>query len=222
MAEFPSQVDYGSSHVKFDPAAMHRQGNFGAAKTVSADELVRLATQIKQEAAQSGYDPKAEKDKAKIDALYKTMGKKYAEFTREFPIVFRWSVQTFTFDEKAFRWYLSKHHKPMWKNRKEMMTAQAEYLVSCYINTVGRREAHPSRIQEYRKQIVEKLHKETEEFESASKEAQEQYKQNTASNTEALRRALRDAAVLAKAGKVLTDAPARTFADQAAAAAENN
>lgn len=212
MASFPrSQVAYGTSKVEFDPSSMQSQDGYGAAKHVSVDELVRLLKEIHQEAKQSGYNPKDPKQKDNVDRLYKSMWKRYAEFSREFPVIFRWTVQTMSCDEKAFRTYIKTHHKPFWKNRKEMLAAQAEYLVAMYRIQKGR-DAHASRVAAYRKHIVEQLKKEADTFEEAGEEVKKIVGENAKKSSEHIRQALLRAAIAAKEGRVLVDAPARSAA----------
>ena len=215
----PTQHAFGSSQVSYDAARVHPteapigpHNNFGAANTVTADELIRILKEIRDESARSGYSSQKKEDLPRIDAMYKDMWKRYKDFSREFPVVFRWTVHTAEASATAFRNYLLNHHKPFWKDRKEMLRAQDEYLVSKY-KAENRRESTIGRMDNYRKGIVKKLIEEEEEFEAAAKKAQELGKTNAAEQTLLLRQALLKAATRAKAGDILTDAPTRITCD---------
>lgn len=195
------QHAFGSTQVQFDPAQVSNgittgpNGQYGAAKTVSAADLVRILKEIQSASKQSGLHPKLAKHKSGFEDLYRQLFKEFNEFARELPVMFRWTVFTQEISEAAFEHYLKHHHKPMWKNRKEMLAAQAEYLVKKFQIDCPR-EANSGRVAQYRKNIVKMLEKEDEQYETASKEAQRLAKEGEELQLKLARQRLLDSALV--------------------------
>lgn len=157
----------------------------GGKGTITHDQLVKVATDIFKRVRRSGLDPEDSEDNEAADALYKKLWEEFKEFAKEFPIIFRWIVHRQKFSERPFRIYLQKHHKPMWKDRPEMLREQGEYLVYLW------RKDHPDmsakQLEAYRKHTQKHLKDEQEKFDKAAKVAEADCKANAEARTGRLR-----------------------------------
>jgi hypothetical protein len=156
--------------------------------TITVPELIKLGNDILVKARRSGLTPGAAGDKAAFDALYQSLWGKYKDFAKELPIVFRWIVFYFEFDEVAFKAYMKQSHVGMWKDKKHMLRAQVDYLVFL------RRRARPNEsgklLDRYRDYIWKHLEEEHDKFEEAAKEAEAVHKKNAETRTRLIREAL--------------------------------
>jgi len=191
MGERVNRV-FGTTQVTVDPATLQASGE----KTITIDGLVRVAGDVLRKTRYEGIPPVEEKaDKAtnaQLDKLYRRLWEDYKEFSRDYPIVFRWIVYHQVFDEKAFKAYMRNNHKPMWKNREEMLKEQGEYLV--YLWRIKNRKAGTKRLQEYRQWLRKHLAEENELFEKVAKEADEEHKKNEQARLEQMKQALLETA----------------------------
>lgn len=191
MGERVNRV-FGTTQVTVDPATLQAAGG----KTITIDGLVGVANDILRKTRYEGIPPVEEKaDKAtnaQLDKLYRRLWEDYKEFSRDYPIVFRWIVYHQVFDEKAFKAYMKTNHKPMWKNREEMLKEQGEYLV--YLWRIKNRKEGTKRLQEYRKWLRNHLSEENELFEKVAKEADEEHKKNEQARLERMKQALLETA----------------------------
>lgn len=193
----PQRV-FAEKPVSVDPALL---GNgLGAEKTASLEDLVELLASIRREAEieAQGAGTSEEESKKRFNRLWS----KYTEFAREFPLIFRWTVYNYEFEARAFRAYIRNNHKPMWKDRREMLKAQSEYLVHFW--RIKNPRAGGKALARYRTNLVKKVLEEQDEFEEAVKECEEIVEENKKKRTERIREALaqtaREAAARAAEG----------------------
>jgi protein-tyrosine-phosphatase len=66
------------------------------------------------------------------DALMSEFRKSNPEFSKSYPIVLRYMCQMQEFDSRALRKYLLKIKEHPWKNEKEYLDSQADYVVILY------------------------------------------------------------------------------------------
>jgi hypothetical protein len=192
MAAPPTQRAYGSVPIQVDPASFgtpDAEGN----QTITVDGLVKVSEEVLKIVNRSGLDFSDPSDHEKIDKLHRKLHGDFKTFATDFPIIFRWIVQTGKFHEEAFRGYMKKDHVPswgkMWDNKEQMVLAQSEYLVTIRFND-NRKHGKKQDLTEYRKFLKEKLVKENEEFEAAVKEAETVHKKNEADRSERIRQEL--------------------------------
>lgn len=193
MAEPPTQRAYGSVPIQIDPASFTNPDEKGN-QTITVDGLVKVAGEVLKQVKRSGLDPSDPSDHENIDKLHRKLHGEFKTFATDFPIIFRWIVQTGEFHEEAFRAYMKKDHVPswgkMWDNKEQMVLAQSEYLVIIRFND-NRKHGKKQDLEQYRKFLKEKLVKENEEFEAAVKEAEGIHKKNEEARTERIRQELR-------------------------------
>lgn len=159
----PARV-YGSTPVEVDETIIKSQ------HTKTQDEIVDIAEQIYQEVKRENLD---KKDIKAVDAQLKRMWEKHKDFAREFPVIFRWTIQAQEYRKPVFKHYLQHEHRPFWKKRHDMLIAQVEYLVN-----LRRKGARDNRAplpagdtDAYRKRMQEMILKEDEDFLKANEEA---------------------------------------------------
>lgn len=161
MDDPPSNVSHGGVRVE--------KAKVSAAQEVPADKIVEIARSIWREIRDSDV---AADDDAGNDRLLKDLRERYPDFAVSFPVPFRWMVQAREFDAKAFETYLKTRVKGLYKDRKEFLAAQAEYLVLLY------RARHPRigprQLARYREAVVKSLEEDDEAFVKAQKEAEEE------------------------------------------------
>lgn len=174
------QTVFGKTPIQVDAA--------GIKGSITIPELVSYGKDILRQARASQLDPDRPGDGEAFDKLYIDLWGKFQEFAREFPIVFRWAVHRFVFDERAFRGYLTHEHKATWEDKADMLKSQAEYLV--YV----RRRTHPDetgpQLEAYRKYIRKHLLDENDTFTAAGKEAEEIHKKKNEERTLHIRQQL--------------------------------
>jgi hypothetical protein len=132
----------------------------------STDKIIEIAQQIWKEVKQSGV--KADDDDGN-EKLLKTLREKHQDFAVSFPIPFRWIVQAREFSVSAFEKYLHRHVKGMYKDRKEFLAAQAEYLVLLYRER--NKKAGVKQIGKYRESVNKSLQHDDKVFMDAKDEA---------------------------------------------------
>jgi hypothetical protein len=164
----------------------------GGKGSISIPDLLKVANEILTRAKRSGLEPDNPADIPEFDTLYKDLWERFKEFAKEFPIIFRWIVHHFEFNEKAFRAYLRESHKGMWKDKKEMYRAQADYLV--FLRRQNNRDEKTRELESYRKFIQKHLDDEHEKFEAAAAEAEVIQKKNAADRTLRIRERLMEIA----------------------------
>jgi hypothetical protein len=171
MSRPKEQHAFGSTQVEFDPAQV-RNGQYGAAKTMSVPDLVLVLDEILSASKSSGLNPDNLAHKEQFKKLYHKLFNDFREFARELPVMFRWTVFTQKSSRQAFEHYFKHYHRPMWKDRREMLTAQAEYLVRMFILDRSRNSS-ANMVAQYRTNTVKMLLEEDKQYEAAAAEAQE-------------------------------------------------
>ncbi len=96
------------------------------------------------------------------------MQKEHLNFARAYPMVLRFMCEYATYTEAAFKRYLSKIQGTPWKNEKDFVASQVDYLVILYKDT--HRNWKPNDVTEYRKLVEDML---TTEHEQMKKLAQD-------------------------------------------------
>ena len=144
----------------------------GTSGTVSVaqetlDAVMEMADEIWKEIKSSGV---AVSDDAGNDKLLKSLQKKHNDFVTSYPIPFRWMVQSREYSPKSFKKFLQKHVKMMYKDRKEFLAAQSEYLKLLYM------EKHPRAGQKQRMRYGEFLAKTLKRDDEIFTEAREEAK----------------------------------------------
>lgn len=195
-----TQRVFGEVPVRVDPTAPA----VSSEQTVTLDDLLKVLKEIHRKAVGSGLSATNSKDNPEVDKLYKRLWEEFKDFAKEFPLIFRWTVQTMTYEERAFRAYIKKNHKAMWKDRKEMLIAQVQYLVYCYRIQHPRESAKA--LGAYSENVRKKVLEEQEQFEKAAKEAEEECEKNEKARTRRIREALM--ATAKKAAQARGDASA--------------
>jgi len=98
-------------------------------KNVTIDDVVREATAMYKIARSRNLKFG---DLEAADALMAEFRKSNPEFSKSYPIVLRYMCQMQEFDSKALRKYLLKIKEHPWKNEKEYLDSQADYVVILY------------------------------------------------------------------------------------------
>lgn len=191
-AKPPTQHAFGETPVEVDLT--------GEKGTITLEKLLKIAKEIMREVKNSCLDPGVAEDMPRIDELYNKLWGRFKDFAKEFPIMFRWMTHKQEYEEKAFTVYLQKFHKGMWKNKLEMLDAQAEYLVM--VRRMHHRDETSVQLERYRKYIKEHLHEENKKFEEAAKEAEKICKENEEARKMEKRKFLRDLLLQANGTKV--------------------
>lgn len=145
-------------------------------QTIDIEGLIRIAREALHVVTEKGLSGDNPSHNAKLDALYKEMWGDFKDFIRDYPVIFRWIVFRQTFEETAFRGYMMKYHKNIFQNRKEMVVAQAQYIVLC--RRIKNRSESPKHLQEFSQFITKELIKEDELFQKAGEEAEKEHKKN--------------------------------------------
>jgi hypothetical protein len=186
----PTQQVHGRVPVSVD--SMKSSGG-----EVTVDHLVGLGSEIYQKAVQAGYSRDRPEDHPKIDKLLARLWEEHADFRKEFPLVMRWAVQSLDYSAKAFRFYLTKVHKPHWKTRELFLKGQSEYLV--ILHRTRNPGCTPRELENYRTSVVKKVLEEDKAFQDANTEAEALVKSRAEQRTARLRAAL-EATARAAAG----------------------
>lgn len=149
----------------------------GATGTVGATtetlaRILEIASEIWAAVCSSGV-PVA--DDKKCNELMRHLQGEYKDFATSYPIPLRWMVQAREYESKAFEKFLREHVKVVYKDRKEFMAAQAEYLV------IMRRIRHPrassrQQLARYRAVIMKNLKEDDDQFTAAQEEAKKTVK----------------------------------------------
>lgn len=148
----------------------------GATGTVSAptrplDAVMAVAAELWDAVRRAGVAPA---DAAGADALMARLQKEYHDFATSYPIPFRWMVQAREYEPRAFEKFLREHVKVMYKDRKEFMAAQGEYLVILYKTRHPR--AGGGQLARYREAVAKSLQKDDEVFAAAREKADAEVK----------------------------------------------
>lgn len=160
MAAAPKNVYHGN--VQVTGARVHTDSE------KSLDEVLTIADRIWRRA-------QAEPADANPDELYKQYRKEFLEFSKSYPTVFQWMVRGRQYDREVFTQFLKTCVKPLYRDRKEFLAAQAEYLVIFY------RKNHPKstakQIDMYRKAVLKSYEEEDNKFMAAKEKADEEVAQ---------------------------------------------
>ena len=159
-------VARGEVNVDFGGGAT---GKVNASQNVPLEQVMGIAAAIWAEVKRSGVAPD---DHEGNDRLLKDLQVAHKDFSVSYPIPFRWMVQTREYEPRAFEKFLREEVKTMYKDRKEFMKAQGEYLVILY--KVRNPRAGVRQITRYRKAIGESLTKDDEVFTEARDEAEKE------------------------------------------------
>ncbi len=141
------------------------RASVGAAGTAPVEEVLKIAGEIWAEVQRS---PAASEDEE--DALLKRLQEAHKDFATSFPVPFRWMVQAREYDPGAFEKFLRGHVKMMYKDRKEFLEAQGEYLVLLFKARHPR--VPPKSVEQYRGAVRKSLAKDDEAFAKAREEAE--------------------------------------------------
>lgn len=143
----------------------------------SLDKILKEATEIWDEVRRSGVSAA---DDAGNDDLLKTLQATHKDFATSYPIPFRWMVQAREYDSKTFERWLKQHVKAMYKDRREFLDAQGEYLVSLYKTRNPR--APVSQVAKYAKAIKKTLAEDDETFTQARDQVEDEVEKLDAQN----------------------------------------
>lgn len=183
----PARV-YGNTPVEMDDTLIKSQ------QTKTEDEIVEMAESIYRQVQAAGLD---KSDTKAVDAQLKSMWAGNEDFAKEFPVIFRWTVQAQEFRTKVFRHYMRNEHRAFWKKRKDMLLAQVEYLVN--LRRAGARENRAPISNEetraYRERMRKLILEEDEAFLKASEEADKEIERRQRVRLERLQDFVRQQAV---------------------------
>lgn len=180
--------------------------NVSHAKHATIDDLVAEAEEILKRVLGAKLK---DDDTDGQERLLKQIQDSHKDFNASFPLALRWTVQTKQYKRAAFVRYINYVKGKEWKNRKDFLRDQGEYLVYLY------RELHPKydnrQVVQYRQAIVAQLIKEDDEFEKIKEEAEKELKRRNEEIDQERRRKLYEFLVRQK-----------VVAEQTAAAARSN
>jgi hypothetical protein len=146
--------------------------NVTHAKQATVDDIVAEADAIYKEIVAAKL---RDDDTEGQEVLLKRIQDNHKDFNASFPLALRWTVQTKQYKRAALVRYIGYVKGKEWKDRKEFLRDQGEYLVFLY------RELHPKydtrQVVQYRQAITAQLIKEDDEFEEIKKEAEKELKQ---------------------------------------------
>ena len=142
-------------------------GSIHAAQTITLETVLQVAASIWSDIKCSGVGAD---DDAGNDQLLQNLQERYKEFAISYPIPFRWMVQARDYDSGAFEKFLKNHVKVMYKDRKEFLATQAEYLVILF--KVRTPRASGKQISRYRASILKNLENDDTIFTKAREEAE--------------------------------------------------
>lgn len=150
------------------------KGDVSVEQSASVRKILTIADRIWKDVKKSKIAPN---DDAGNDRLLKelhTANDDYKTFATSFPIPFRWMVQTREYLPAAFEEFIRGHIKVMYKDRKEFMATQGEYLVILYKARHPRAGARE--LTRYRDAIQKSLEEDDDDFAKAREEAEEEVK----------------------------------------------
>ena len=133
------------------------------------ESLVALADQIWKSVLDANIP--VENAAGCADLLQK-LQKEHADFATSFPIPLKWMAEAREYSPKAFKSFLEKHVKPIYKDRKEFMYQQGEYLVLLHKRKNPR--AGAAQIAKYREHLKKNFDKDDDDYMAANKEAAEE------------------------------------------------
>ena len=137
--------------------------------TETLDNLCGLADKIWKDVMRSGVSvDDMEGTKALLDRLQK----EHKEFSTSYPVVIRWMVDRRLYNRKVFKIWLRQCIKPMYKDRKEFLEVQGEYLVRLF--KADNPTASSAMISRYRAEVKKSLDEDDEIFHAAKKEAEDE------------------------------------------------
>jgi len=139
--------------------------------TETLERIVEIAAEIWATVRHSGV---AADDDEGNDALMKRLQGEYTDFAVSYPIPFRWMVQAREYEPQAFEKFLREHVKAMYKDRKEFMAAQGEYLVILY--KIRRPRAGARQLARYREAVTKSLQEDDNKFTAAREQAEVEVK----------------------------------------------
>lgn len=137
------------------------------ARQASADDIIAEAEEIHKKVLAAKLK---DDDAAGQEALLKRIQDEHRDFNVSFPLMLRWTVQTRQYRRTAFARYLTFMKGKEWKDRKDFLRDQGEYLVILYKELHHKYDSR--QVAQYRQAIVAQLLKEDEEFEAMKKEAE--------------------------------------------------
>lgn len=159
--------------------------NISHARQVTVDDIVAEAEGIYKEVLAAKLK---DDDTAGQERLLKQIQDDHKDFNVSYPLALRWTVQTKQYKRAALVRYINYTKGKEWKERKDFLRDQGEYLVFLY------RELHPKydqrQVVEYRQAIVAQLIKEDDEFEAMKKEAEKELKRKNDEIDQERRRSL--------------------------------
>lgn len=167
--------------------------------TITLDELVvilsEITTRVRDARSRSNLSlitNDSALHKKVSNAIYKEVYAEFKVFANEFPLIFRNIASSGSCDKNAFRNYINNHHKPMWKDKKEMLNAQIEYIMSEY--RAKNRKLNYKKIVAYRAMITKEILLDNTNFEDATKEAKEISEKNDADRLQRLKESIMESA----------------------------
>jgi hypothetical protein len=161
----PSRI-HNTVQVRFGGGG---SGTISAAREAPLAQVVEEARGIWAEVRASGVPPD---DNAGNDRLLERLRPRHQDFAVSFPVPFRWMVQMREFDARVFEGWVRKRTKLQYKDRKEFLSAQGEYLLALYRAKNPR--AGSKRLARYRAAVQQSLEKDDKIFASAREEAEDE------------------------------------------------
>jgi hypothetical protein len=185
--------------------------NVSHARQVTVEDIVAEAEEIYKQVLAAKL---REDDTAGQESLLKQIQDDHKDFNVSFPLALRWTVQTKQYKRTALVKYINYVKGKEWKERKDFLRDQGEYLVFLY------RDLHPKydqrQVTEYRQAIVAQLIKEDDEFEEMKKEAEKELKRRNDEIDQERRRSLYTFLLRQKVAAELATAPTIGLASQPA------
>lgn len=130
------------------------------------EKVLGIANEIWGEVGRSGVPLD---DDAGNDELLRRLQREHTDFALSYPLPFRWMVQARQYNEKVFKGYLTRSVKAMYKDKKEMLGAQADYLAA--LLKARHPRTPPKTLQAYKEKVLKGLVEEDSFFSSAIEEA---------------------------------------------------
>jgi hypothetical protein len=130
------------------------------------EKILEMANEIWGKVRGSGVSPD---DDAGNDKLLRRLQGEHKDFALSYPLPFRWMVQARQYNENVFKGYLARSVKAMYKDKKEMLGAQADYLAALFKARSPR--TPPKVLRTYKEKVLKDLVEEDTRFSSAVEEA---------------------------------------------------
>jgi hypothetical protein len=139
--------------------------------TETLERIMEIAAEIWATVRHSGV---AADDDGGNNALMERLQGEHKDFAISYPIPFRWMVQAREYEPQALEKFLREHVKAMYKDRKEFMAAQGEYLVILY--KIRRPRAGARQLARYREAVTKSLQEDDDKFTAAREQAEVEVK----------------------------------------------